>query len=414
MTTGTQSFITRRRTPLQNIQDSLRIFWIGVSRNRAGFIGFLGIVFYVVFITIGPMLVKFDDQAKLDEITAPPGARVQLLTRAEDADVYTSLESLTGKTLGVVRSTGGELLVEEYVAQNGEPFEIEYERFASERGIPQILDQLVEGDVDAVVIFSERVKEYVTEPQDSADREKYAGLAVSNPALGPARLLGSDTQGRDLFSHMVHGGASLIFTALIAGLLSTMIAVALGAGAALIGGIVDRVVTSIANFVLVIPKFPLLVVLASLIQLTNFLLLPLLIASLSWPTLMRAVRAQVLSLRERDYVEAAVALDLGRGHIILREILPNMISFVAISLIFAVTGAMYEQVGLIFLGMTPINDYSWGVMLLFGRTRGTLFNADSALMVLAPVIAIALFQVSMVMFARALEEIFNPRLRSSV
>jgi ABC-type dipeptide/oligopeptide/nickel transport system permease subunit len=88
-----------------------------------------------------------------------------------------------------------------------------------------------------------------------------------------------------------------------------------------------------------------------------------------------------------------------------------MISFVAINLIFSITLAMYEQIGLVVLGLAPINDYTWGVMLYFGRTRGTMFNADGASMALSPVMAIALFQVCMVLFARALEEQFDPRLR---
>lgn len=399
-----QSVLPRERTRLQNLQDALRIFWVGVSRNRAGFIGFLGLVFYVLFITVGPLIVPFDGEVKLDQIAAPPGSRVQLVTRSENASVYTSFESLAGKKLGVVDNTGGKLLAQPYA----DTITIEEERWGGGRGIERMLGDLVAGELDAGLVYSTSVKDFIT------GNEEYADLVVSNPAIGPASLLGTDTQGRDIFSHIVNGGSSLILTALLAGFFSTTIAVMLGALAALTGGVVDRVLTGIANFVLVLPRFPLLVVLAAFIQLNNLILLAALIAVLSWPTLMRAVRAQVLSLRERDYVEAAVALDLGRGHIILREILPNMISFVAISLIFAVTGAMYEQVGLIFLGMAPINDYSWGVMLYFGRTRGTLFNPDSAMMVLAPVLAIALFQVSMVMFARALEEIFNPRLRSSV
>ena len=257
------------------------------------------------------------------------------------------------------------------------------------------------------MIFSDQVKKYIT------DNPANANLVVSEPQLGAPHLLGTDTQGRDLFSHIINGGTSLIMTAVLAGLFSTMIAVVLGSTAALIGGVVDNVLTSAANFVLTIPAFPLLMVLAALIKLDNTLLLAVLIAALSWPVLMRAIRSQVLSLRERDYVEAAVALDLGLRHIITREILPNMMSFVAINFIFAVTSAMYQQVGLIFLGMAPINDYTWGVMLYFGRTRGTLFSADSANMVLAPVVAIALFQVSMVLFARALEEMFDPRLRTA-
>ncbi|MEO8395304.1 MAG: ABC transporter permease, partial [Chloroflexota bacterium] len=264
-----------------------------------------------------------------------------------------------------------------------------------------------DGKIDAMVIFSDAVKNYVT------GKPEFATLVVSNDALGPAHLLGTDTQGRDIFSHIVNGGTSLILTAVLAGLFSTLIAVILGAMAAIVGGVVDTVLTSIANFVLTIPAFPLLIVLAALIRLDSVVLLAGLIALLSWPVLMRAIRAQVLSLRERDYVEAAVALDLGLPHIILREILPNMMSFVAINFIFAITSAMYQQVGLIFLGMAPINDYTWGVMLYFGRTRGTLFSPDSASMVLSPVIAIALFQVCMVLFARSLEEMFDPRLRAA-
>ena len=270
------------------------------------------------------------------------------------------------------------------------------------------LEELSENDIDGLVLFSEALRTYPVGPNTD-----FPDLAVANDRLSRPHLLGTDTQGRDIFSHIVNGGRTLIATALLAGLISTGIAVLLGSLAALLGGVVDRVLSALANFILVLPRFPLLIVLAALFTLDNIVLLATLIGVLVWPALMRAVRAQVLSLRERDYVEAARALDLGRRHIVFREILPNMMGFVVINLILAVTAAMYDQIGLIFLGMAPINDYSWGVMLYFGRTRGALFSPDSAAMVFAPVVAIALFQVSMVMFARALEEFFDPRLRSA-
>ncbi len=401
------SVLVEDHSLLKTLLDRLKIFWIGVTRNKSGFVGFVGLMFYVIVVIFGPLVVAFDNQVKLDQIAAQPGSRVQLLTRIENADRYTSLDALQGRTVGIVTNTGGELMVQDYLAQNPDAFEVEDERWRAGRGLDEMLETLNAGEVDAMLIFSETIRNKVND-------QTYPDLRVSNATLGTPYLFGTDTQGRDIFSHIINGGRSLIMTALLAGFLSTLIALVFGALAALVGGIVDRVLTSLANFILVIPRFPLLVVLAALTNLNNFVLLAVLIAVLSWPVLMRAIRSQVLSLRERDYVEAAVALDLGRRHIILREILPNMISFVAINLIFAVTGAMYEQIGLIFLGMAPINDYSWGVMLYFGRTRGTIFNPDSAMMVLAPVLAIAFFQVSMVLFARALEEIFNPRLRASV
>jgi len=180
------------------------------------------------------------------------------------------------------------------------------------------------------------------------------------------------------------------------------------------GGLVDNSLTALTNLILAIPRLPLLIVLAGLIHFDNTLFLGVLIGLLGWPILMRAIRAQVLSLRERDFVEAARSLGLSTNHIMLREILPNMISFVTINFIFSITFAMYEQVALVILGLAPINDYTWGIMIYFGRSRGTLYNPDGASMALSPILAIAFFQVCLVLFARALEEIFDPRLRTSV
>lgn len=226
--------------------------------------------------------------------------------------------------------------------------------------------------------------------------------------------LGLDYQGRDILSHIVYGGQTLIMTSVQAGVMTTLIAVTLGALAALSGGVVDQALNGLANFILTVPQFPLLVVLATLISFRERFYLALLLAVLDWPTLMRAVRAQALSLRERDYVEAAVALDLGVTHVIWREVLPQMVSYIVISMIFSIRGAMYALVGLIFLGMAPFTEPDWGVMLQIGRAQGALFSTESISMVLSPVLAIALFQLSLVLFTRSLEEVFNPRLRAGL
>ena len=396
---------------------TVTVFFKALRRNKVGMVGFIGLVFFALMSLLGPGLVPFDDDVKLDQIGAPPGSQVKILVQSANVDRFRTLDDLQGQTVGLIDRSGGESLVEEYFAgfpEDNPPFEVETTRFSSGRGIPEAIEGLANGEVDALIIWSDNITDYITSNRDLAQGDQFSDLVVSG-SLGKRYLLGTDTQGRDIFSHIVNGGSSLIFVALLAGFFSTAVAVLLGSMAALVGGIPDRLLVSAANFVLTIPQFPVLVVLALLIgsQLNNPFLLAGLIAALSWPVLMRAVRAQVLSLREREFVEAAQALGLGMPHIILREILPNMMSFVAINFIFAVTSAMYQQIGLIFLGMAPINDYTWGVMLFFGRTRGTLFSPDSMSMVLSPVVAIALFQVCMVLFARSLEEMFDPRLRSS-
>jgi peptide/nickel transport system permease protein len=218
-------------------------------------------------------------------------------------------------------------------------------------------------------------------------------------------ILGTDFQGRDIFSLIVHGGRDVLTIAFLTGIVSTAIAVVLGSLSALLGGVVDAIITGLADIWLSIPQFPLLIVLASVVKLDSVILL----------SLTRAIRSQVLSLKQRDYVEAARLLGLGNRHIIFREIMPNMMSYIAISLVLGMTAAVYNQAGLVFLGLVSFSDNnSWGVTIQLAWTRGAIFFRDSFLNIMAPVLAIALFQLSLVSFTRSLEEFFNPRLRTSV
>lgn len=237
---------------------------------------------------------------------------------------------------------------------------------------------------------------------------------IYNPP-SPEHILGTDFQGRDIFSLVVHGGRDVIVIAFLTGAISTLIAVVLGSSSALLGGAVDSAIMAATDFWLAIPTFPLLAVLATQIKLNDVWLLSFILALLSWATLTRAIRSQVLSLRQRDYVEAARSLGMSNRHIIFKEILPNMMSYIAISLVFAMTAAVYAQGGLVFLGLLSFSDNnSWAVTIQLAWTRGAIFFKDSFLNIMAPVIAIALFQLSLVLFTRSLEEIFNPRLRVGV
>jgi peptide/nickel transport system permease protein len=192
-----------------------------------------------------------------------------------------------------------------------------------------------------------------------------------------------------------------------------LIAITFGALSAVVGGWVDGIIMALTDVWLTVPRIPLLVVVATVLRLNNIVLVAVLVGLLAWPSLLRAVRAQVLSLKERDFVEAARSLDLSLGHIIFNEILPNMRSYIAISFILAMTQAIYAQAGLIFLGLVPLSGTNWGVMINLSWTRGAIFFRDSLPYILSPVLAIALFQLSLVSLASALEDIFNPRLRSS-
>jgi peptide/nickel transport system permease protein len=225
-------------------------------------------------------------------------------------------------------------------------------------------------------------------------------------------ILGTDYAGKDIFTQIVRGTRSVLVVGALAALMSTVLAVTLGALSALIGGPFDSGVLLLTDVVLTIPYIVFLGVLATYVKLDSPVLLALIIAAVSWPTLLRAVRAQVLSLKEREYIEAARVLDLGTGHILFREVLPNMTSYIAINFVIAMTGAIYGQIILYFFGLVPLEGDNWGLMIQFAFTKGAIYFQDSLWYIMAPIVAICLLQLSLVLISRSLEEIFNPRLRA--
>ena len=225
--------------------------------------------------------------------------------------------------------------------------------------------------------------------------------------------LGTDHQGRDIWSQIVNGGKDVIYVAFLAALISTTIAVVFGTMSGFIGGWVDSAIMSVTDIILTIPQFPLLAVLAAFISLNSLTFLGILMGLLNWPTLLRALRAQALSLKQRDFIEAARALDLGVWHIVLREMVPNMMPYIVVSFALGMTFAVYQQAGLVFLGLVPISAGNWSVMIQLAWVRGAIFYKDSVWYIMAPIIAIAILQLAIISMTRSLELVFNPRLRAS-
>jgi peptide/nickel transport system permease protein len=235
--------------------------------------------------------------------------------------------------------------------------------------------------------------------------------SIMLPAGSPGHLLGTDNEGKDVLIQMIDGGRAVIFIGFLAAAISTVIAIVLGSLAAYLGGWVDSVVVTAADVALTIPTIVLLAVLGAMFKLDSPLLLAILVGGLAWPVLTRAVRSLVLSLKEREFVEAARLLDLGTIRVIFVEILPNMASFILMNFMIAVTNAIYALVGLYLLGLAPLTGSNWGIMLNRAWIAGAIFNDASLAFILAPIVAIVLLLLGLVMMTRSREEILNPRLR---
>lgn len=266
---------------------------------------------------------------------------------------------------------------------------------------------LIGGLILTALILTAFVGPLLVPPETQAHVERiYQSPSARHP-------LGTDFQGRDNLVLLIHGGRDVIVLALLAGLLTTLAACVGGASSAWFGGAIDRLLLTITDIWLTLPRFLILVVLAGLVRLDSVWSLALLLAGFGWPGLARQIRAQVLSLKRREYVEAARQLDLGAAHIIFRELLPNMLGFITISLIAAMIQAIYAQTGLVFLGVVPFGN-NWGVLFSLAYAKNAIYLPSAAWSLLAPMGAIILFQLGLVLLSRALEEVFNPRLQAGV
>lgn len=257
----------------------------------------------------------------------------------------------------------------------------------------------------AIVLVS-LIGPFFTPPQ-SAD----AANRLQPPSA--ANWLGTDNMGKDVLVDVINGGRSVLLVGFLAATISVVIAVFFGALAAYVGGKVDAAVVTASDFVLTIPSIILLAVIASFYSIGSDWGLALLIGGLGWPGLLRAVRSQALSLREREYIEAARLLDLGTSHIVWREIIPNMSSYILMNFVLGAINAIYSLVGLYLLGLAPLTGTNWGVTMHWAQNAGAQFSADSIWWIMGPVIAISLLQLSLITMSASFEEILNPRLRHS-
>jgi peptide/nickel transport system permease protein len=241
---------------------------------------------------------------------------------------------------------------------------------------------------------------------------------VQNPALAylsPSwkHPLGTDFLGQDVLTQIVIGTRPIIEVGLLAATFAVTTGVVIGLTTGYLGGAVDTVLMRTADVFLTIPGLPLVIVIASIIRTTSPFVLAAIIAITAWAGLARAVRSQALSLRTADFIEAAKVQGLPLRNIVGRQLLPNVGPYVAISFLLTVTGAIYAEVGLFLLGVAPVTGTNWGIMINLAMGNGALYTDKSMLYLFSPMAAIVFLQVALVFFSRALDRLFNPRLRAA-
>jgi peptide/nickel transport system permease protein len=232
---------------------------------------------------------------------------------------------------------------------------------------------------------------------------------VGRPFMAPFVLdrfpLGTDTLGRDIAAGLVHGARVSLMIGVVSTLVALLIGVPLGAVAGYAGGFVDDALMRFTEFFQTIPSFALAIVLVAILQ-PQLGSIVLAIGVVSWPPVARLVRGEVLSLRTREYVQAAVTIGQSTPRIIFSQVLPNTVAPIIVMGSLMIGSAILLESALSFLGLGDPNLMSWGYMVGAGRTR----LLDAWWISFFPGVAIFLTVLALNLAGEGLNDALNPRL----
>jgi peptide/nickel transport system permease protein len=241
----------------------------------------------------------------------------------------------------------------------------------------------------------------------------YSPQTATFPVMtGPssANLLGTTGGGQDVLSQLIYGARDSLIVAFGAGVLATVIALAIGLLAGYLSGPTDSVLNFLMNLLLVIPALPLMIIISTYSKGGGIWTIVLIIVLVSWAFGGRVVRSRVLSLRSLDFVTAAQFSGDRTGRVIVREIVPNIVSLVAAIFFGTATAAVLAEAGLEFLGLGNPATVSWGTMLYWAQNYNVLAQGQWA-GIFAPGLCIALLASAFALLNFGVDELSNPRLR---
>ena len=230
---------------------------------------------------------------------------------------------------------------------------------------------------------------------------------------GPSlkHLLGTTHMGEDIFSQLVFGTRGVLIVGFLAGIMGTFIAVVVGVIAGYTRGWRSESLSALTNVFLVIPGLPLIIIVASQFEDPPLWVIALTLAITGWAWGARVLRAQTMSLRNRDFVQAARANGESLPRLIFVEMLPNLLAIIASSFVGTVTAAVLGLTTLAFIGVIPISNLNWGTILFWAQSNGAFPTYWWWYVPAGLCIAILGVALSLVNFG--IDEYVNPRLRSA-
>ncbi len=242
-----------------------------------------------------------------------------------------------------------------------------------------------------------------------------SAIDYSNYLLAPswAHPLGTDGLGRDVFRQLIAGTGDVLLVAVLTAAITITIGVTLGLIAGLLGGVADRIIMMVANVFLTIPSLPVFLILAALFTVNDPFSFAIILSIFNWAGLTRAIRSQIISLRERDFIQICTVMNMKKSHVIFKELMPNIGSYIFINFILVMKNAITGSVGIMFLGLAAFQPTNWGAILITAKDFGALFIPEARLWLISPIACIFTFQLGIILLSNGLDEALNPRLRKA-
>lgn len=224
--------------------------------------------------------------------------------------------------------------------------------------------------------------------------------------------LGTDAQGRDMWTALVLGTPNTLMMGLMAGVIGVGLGAVLGLIAGQFGGPLDATIRVFSDSMLTVPAIAILVVIAGNIDRMTITIMALVVASLSWMITTRTVRAQVLTIRERAYVEVAMVNGAGRLEVLFREIMPNLLPYIVASFVGTVSAAILAVIGLEALGLGALDQVTLGNTIYWSQQSSALLRGFWWWWA-PPIVAIAAIFIGLFLTSVGFDRFANPRLTRS-
>lgn len=243
---------------------------------------------------------------------------------------------------------------------------------------------------------------------DKSDPRRLVGGLYDAPSA--EAWLGTDNFGRDIFTQLMFGTRTSLLIGSIAGAVAILIGVTIGLLAGYHGGRAEEGLMAFTNVVITIPSIVILILLSIAVSNRSVPVMGLIIGVTSWPWTARAVRAQASSLRNREHVDVARISGAGSVSLILREILPYMLSYIVMAFVLQLSSGVLQEAALAMLGLGPSNVISLGIMLHWALLWESV-RTGAWWAFVPPTVLLTLIAFSLLLLQSSADEIFNPRLR---